>query len=57
MKTEPLIYLRILNFFMFGCRERALAQERAEKERQEMERKKERDQQLKKEMEKIREQV
>ena len=42
---------------MFGCRERALAQERAEKERQEMERKKERDQQLKKEMEKIREQV
>ena len=39
------------------CRERALAQERAEKERQEMERKKERDQQLKKEMEKIREQV
>ena len=42
---------------LFSCRERVLAQERAEKERQELERKKERDMQIKREMEKLREQV
>ena len=43
--------------YMYFNRDRLLAIERAEKERQDLEKKRERDAQLKKEMDKIKEQV